>query len=65
MTNLGIMKYFLGIEVTQSEDGIFVYQSNCAKDILKRFRMENYRLVVIPIAIGTKLCKDDQGSDID
>ena len=24
MTNLGMMKYFLGIEVTQSEDGIFI-----------------------------------------
>ena len=24
MTNLGMMKYFLGIEVTQSKDGIFI-----------------------------------------
>ena len=24
MTNLGMMKYFLGIEVTQYEDGIFI-----------------------------------------
>ena len=39
MTDLGIMKYFLGIEVHQSAKGIFVCQQKYAADILKRFRM--------------------------
>ena len=39
MTNLGLMKYFLGIEVNQSEKGIFISQSKYANDILKRFNM--------------------------
>ena len=33
MTDLGIMKYFLGIEVTQSEDGIFINQTKYANDV--------------------------------
>ena len=37
MTDLGMMKYFLGIEVNQSEDGIFICQNKYAKDILKMF----------------------------
>lgn len=65
MTNLGLLKYFLGIEVTQSEDGIFICQYKYAKDILKRFRMKNCKLVVTPIAIGTKLSKDVHGLYID
>jgi len=65
MTDLGLMKYFLGIEVTQSEDGIFIFQSKYANDILKRFRMQNYKPVVTPIVIGTKLSKDGHGLDID
>ena len=40
MTDLGLMKYFLFIEVTQSEDGIFIYESKYAKDISKRFTMQ-------------------------
>jgi hypothetical protein len=38
-----MMKYFLGIEINQSEDGIFICQNKYAKDILKRFKMVNYK----------------------
>jgi hypothetical protein len=40
MTDLCIMKYFLGIEVHQSAKCIFVCQQKYAADILKRFHME-------------------------
>ena len=40
MTNLGLMKYFLGLEVTQTHKGIFIYQHKYATDILHRFRMD-------------------------
>jgi hypothetical protein len=40
MTDVGIMKYFLGIEVDQSTKGIFVCQRKYATDIIKRFCME-------------------------
>jgi hypothetical protein len=39
MTDLGIMKYFLGIEVDQSTKGIFVSQKKYVADIIKIFRM--------------------------
>ena len=44
MTNLGIMKYFLGIEVDQSTKGIFVCQQKYAIEIIKIFCMEDYNL---------------------
>jgi hypothetical protein len=65
MTDLGMMKYFLGIEVNQSEDGIFICQTKYAKDILKRFRMVNCKPTVTPIATRTKLSKNDEGSCVD
>ena len=65
MTDLGMMKYFLGIEVIQSEDGIFICSSKYANDVLKIFRMLNCKLVVTPIATGTKLSKEDDGSKVD
>jgi hypothetical protein len=39
MTDLGKMRYFLGIEVTQNEHGIFMCQEKYAKEILERFSM--------------------------
>ncbi|XP_039129017.1 uncharacterized mitochondrial protein AtMg00820-like [Dioscorea cayenensis subsp. rotundata] len=35
MTDLGLMKYFLGLEVNQSEKGVHVSQKKYAKDLLK------------------------------
>ena len=65
MTDLGLMKYFLGIEVIQSEDGIFICESKYANDVLKIFRMLNCKPAVTPIATGIKLSKDDDGSKVD
>ena len=34
MTDLGLMKFFLGIEVQQSESGIFISRSTYASEVL-------------------------------
>jgi hypothetical protein len=34
MTDLGLMKYFLGIEVDQSDDGFFIFQTKYANEVL-------------------------------
>ena len=65
MTDLGIMKYFLGIEVDQSTKGIFVCQKKCAADIIKGFCTEECNPVETPIPLGTKLSKKDEGITMD
>ena len=42
-----------------------ICQSKYANDVLKRFRMLNCKTAVTPIATGTKLSKDDDGSKVD
>jgi hypothetical protein len=65
MTDLGIMKYFLGIEVDQSTKGIFFCQKKYAANIIKRFRMEECNPTKTPIPLGTKLSKKDEGPTMD
>jgi hypothetical protein len=65
MTDLGIMKYFLGIEVDQSTKGIFVYQKKYAANIIKKFRMEECNPTKTPIPLGTKLSKKYEGPTVD
>ncbi|GAU22710.1 hypothetical protein TSUD_138340 [Trifolium subterraneum] len=65
MTDLGSMKYFLGVEVIQSNSGIFIHQHKYATEILKRFGMENCNKVCSPIVPGCKLVKDENGNATD
>nr|GEW15952.1 uncharacterized mitochondrial protein AtMg00810-like [Tanacetum cinerariifolium] len=41
MSMMGEMKFFLGLQVNQFLNGIFINQSKCILDILKRFGMDN------------------------
>ena len=41
MTDLGLMKFFMGIEVHQSESGIFISQPKNASEVLKIFNTCN------------------------
>ncbi|CAL2241350.1 unnamed protein product [Prunus armeniaca] len=61
MTNLGELHYFLGIEVYQSKKGIFISQESYAKEVLKKFRMENANPISTPCVTGLKLSKDGEG----
>jgi hypothetical protein len=65
MTDLGKMRYFLGVEVSQNKKGIFIYQHKYASEILSRFGMEECNKVCSPIVPGYKLVKDENGKASD
>ena len=64
MTDLGLMKFFMGIEVQQSESGIFISQYKYASEVLKGFNMSNCKTSTTPVITGLKLSKDDEGSTV-
>jgi len=65
MSDLGKMKHFLGIEVKQSDGGIFICQRRYAREVLARFGMDESNAVKNPIVPGTKLTKDENGEKVD
>jgi len=60
MNDLGKMTYFLGMEVNQSSQGIFVSQKKYATEILKKFCLDKCKLVSTPAVQGEKLMKEDE-----
>ncbi|GKV14655.1 hypothetical protein SLEP1_g25495 [Rubroshorea leprosula] len=62
MMDLGLMSYFLGIEVMQREDGIFICQKRYASELLRRFHMHNCNPARTLVEVGTKLFKE--GDDV-
>ena len=65
MSDLGKMKYFLGVEVKQCADGIFICQKRYAREVLARFDMESANAVKNPIVPGTRLSKNEGGVRVD
>ena len=61
MKNLGKMRYFLGLEVLQRFDGVFISQKKYALEVLKWFGMDKSNFVHNPIVPGFKLVKDEGG----
>lgn len=61
MINMGLMSYFLGIEVLQTEHKIFISQRKYAADVLRRFKMESCKLILTHIQERLKLEKDGPG----
>eukprot|EP00253_Pinus_taeda_P015435 PITA_15435 len=65
MKDLGIMKYFLGMEVYQSKDDIFIFQTKYAQDMLNKFDMLDCHPSPTPSAHGEVLCRDDGANLVD
>ena len=65
MTNLGRMRYFLGIEVLQRTYGIFISQRKYAQEVLERFNMNQCNSVHNPVVPSFKLTKDEEGVEVD
>ena len=65
MTDLVLLKIFLGLEVKQGKTGIFISQEKYAKKILKKYKMENFNPVSTPMELGAKLSKYDEEERVD
>ncbi|XP_015169437.1 uncharacterized mitochondrial protein AtMg00810-like [Solanum tuberosum] len=49
---MGLLHYFLGLEVHQVEDGIFLSQRKYAKDLLSKFGLLNCKHAATPMNVG-------------
>ena len=54
MKDLGMMHYFLGLEVWQRTDEIFLSQGKYTVEILKNFKILNFKPMAIPMMTNLK-----------
>ena len=59
MSLLGELTYFLGLQVQQNKDVIFLSQTKYLKQILKKYGMEYSKPVCTPMVIGCSLSSND------
>ena len=65
MKDLGMMHYFLGMEVLQNADGISLGQGKYVVKILKRFGMMDCKAMATPMASNLKLLSDASSKTVD
>jgi hypothetical protein len=65
MSDMGLLHYFLGIEVYQDKEEVFISQRMYAENFLRKFRMVGCKPMATPIAINEKLKKEDGGKKVD
>ncbi|XP_049358686.1 uncharacterized mitochondrial protein AtMg00810-like [Solanum verrucosum] len=65
MIDMGLMSYFLGMEIKQGYDDFFICQKNDAGEILKKLHMENCKTTSTPMNPKEKLSKEDGTNKID
>ena len=49
MSMLGELKFLLGLQISQSDKGIFISQTKYINEMLKKFQMQDCKLVGIPM----------------
>ncbi|GJX13971.1 retrovirus-related pol polyprotein from transposon TNT 1-94 [Tanacetum coccineum] len=62
---MGELNFFLGLQIKQMEDGIFFNQSKYIKEMLKKFGLEDSKLMKKPMSSDTKLTKDEEYKSVD
>ena len=65
MSLMGDLTFFLGLQVNQTNEGIFISQTKYVKELLKRFDYQNLKHSSTPIAINAKLEEDPSGKSVD
>ncbi|GJT15895.1 putative ribonuclease H-like domain-containing protein [Tanacetum coccineum] len=65
MSSMGELTFFLGLQVKQKEDGIFISQDKYVTEILKKFSFSDVKTASTPMKTYKPLLKDANGEDVD
>ena len=65
MSMVGELTYFLGLQVKQTDKGIYINQVKYARNLVKRFGLKNAAHARTPMATNTKLGIDPSGQPVD
>ncbi|GJT65039.1 putative ribonuclease H-like domain-containing protein [Tanacetum coccineum] len=65
MSSMGELTFFLGLQVKQKEDGIFISQDKYVAEILRKFSFTDIRTTSTLMDTEKLLLKDSDGDDVD
>ena len=64
MSMMGELNFFLGLQIKQMKEGIFINQSKYTKEILKKFGLKDSKPYGTPMSSTCKVDKDVEGKKV-
>ncbi|GKA22958.1 putative ribonuclease H-like domain-containing protein [Tanacetum coccineum] len=65
MSSMGELIFFLGLQVKQKTDGIFISQDKYVADMLKKFDLASVKTTITPMETKMALTKDEEADEVD
>jgi len=65
MSMMGELKFFLGIQINQCKNGVYVHQTKYTNELLKKFKLEDCKVMNTPMHPTFTLRKEDTRSKVD
>ncbi|GKF48002.1 uncharacterized mitochondrial protein-like protein [Tanacetum coccineum] len=65
MSSIGEITFFLGLQVQQKKDGIFISQDKYVADIFKKFEFATVKTASTPMESNKALIKDEEADSVD
>ncbi|GJS78285.1 putative ribonuclease H-like domain-containing protein [Tanacetum coccineum] len=65
MSAMGELTFFLGLQVKQSQEGIFISQDKYVAEILKKFDFVSVKSAITPMETKAPLAQDEGSPDVD
>ena len=65
MSMIGELSYFLGLQIKQIKNGIFVSQCKYIKDMIKKFEMDESKAISTPMGTSGSLDSDTSDNMVD
>nr|KYP72337.1 Copia protein [Cajanus cajan] len=65
MSMMGELKFFLGLQIVQSDEGIQIQQTKYTKELLKKYKMDDAKPMKTPMHPSTTLGLDEDSPNVD
>ncbi|KAJ1694595.1 hypothetical protein LUZ63_011293 [Rhynchospora breviuscula] len=65
MSMMGELNFFLGLQIKQLQDGIFISQIKYAKELIKKFGVEDSKSLDTPMGKSANIDADEKGKPMD
>ncbi|GJS01823.1 putative ribonuclease H-like domain-containing protein [Tanacetum coccineum] len=65
MSSIGELIFFLGLQVKQKTNGLFISQDKYVAEMLKKFDLASVKTAITPMETKMALTKDEEADDVD